>query len=187
MTDNLRALAVDAANTEADAALAGGPYPASPQDIANAVLEALEDAGYVPIRKAELADMRGMADALAEHLTREIEGPLTGSFDAVVGVAEQLESPRPEYVRHLEDAVLVLWHELHTDQVRLLREETPRLMEFCKHLHRSIEHEQAMVRVNVWGEDGPQQTPRPGGCGQQAGGCECWECWAWRTAKEANR
>lgn len=29
--------------------------------------------------------------------------------------------------------------------------------------------------------------PRPNGCGQQAGGCECWECWAWRTAKEANR
>jgi hypothetical protein len=59
---------------------------------------------------------------------------------------------RDEYVRQLEDAVLLLWAELPIEQTKLLRDETPRLMDFCAHLHHSIEHEQAMVRTNVWAE-----------------------------------
>jgi hypothetical protein len=57
-----------------------------------------------------------------------------------------------DYVRQLEDACLALWHELPTEQVLLLREEQPRLMDFLAHLHHSIEHEQAMVRQSVWAE-----------------------------------
>lgn len=54
--------------------------------------------------------------------------------------------------RKLEDAVLTLWAELPTNVVLTLRVEAPRLMEFCQHLHHSIEHEQAMVRTNYWAE-----------------------------------
>ena len=54
--------------------------------------------------------------------------------------------------RELEDAVLLLWGELPAEQVHQLRLECPRLMDFCVHLHHSIEHEQAMVRRNVWTE-----------------------------------
>lgn len=59
-----------------------------------------------------------------------------------------------EYVRQLEDAVLLLWAEMDTEQTHMLRSELPRLMDFCAHLHHSIEHEQAMVRINVWAEGG---------------------------------
>ena len=56
--------------------------------------------------------------------------------------------------RQLEDACLALWAELPAEQVRVLREESPALVEFLVHLHHSIEHEQAMTRVNVWSTDG---------------------------------
>lgn len=55
-----------------------------------------------------------------------------------------------EYVRQLEDAALILWAELPIEQTSLLRDETPQLADFMGHLHHRIEHEQAMVRVNVW-------------------------------------
>jgi hypothetical protein len=55
-----------------------------------------------------------------------------------------------DYTRQLEDAVLALWHELDIDTSIRLRYESPRLMDFCAHLHHSIEHEQAMVRRSVW-------------------------------------
>lgn len=54
--------------------------------------------------------------------------------------------------RELEDAVLALWAEMPVEQVKMLRAEAPRLVEFCVHLHHSIEHEQAMVRRNCWAE-----------------------------------
>jgi ABC-type proline/glycine betaine transport system substrate-binding protein len=59
---------------------------------------------------------------------------------------------RPEYVRQLEDAVLALWAELPAEETKALSDECPRLMDFLTHLHHSIEHEQKMVRRNVWGE-----------------------------------
>lgn len=43
-----------------------------------------------------------------------------------------------EYIRQLEDAALTLWAEVTPEQWSVL--------------HHSIEHEQAMVRRNVWGE-----------------------------------
>ena len=60
-----------------------------------------------------------------------------------------------DYVRQLEDACLTIWQELPAEQVELLRQECPRLMDFLAHLHHSIDHEQAMVRVNVWAEESP--------------------------------
>jgi hypothetical protein len=57
-----------------------------------------------------------------------------------------------QYERQLEDALLALWAELPVEQVNLLRQEMPRLMDFCVHLHHSIEHEQAITRVNMWAE-----------------------------------
>lgn len=55
-----------------------------------------------------------------------------------------------EYIRKLEDAVLELWAELEVGAVLQLEDEAPRLLEFVRHLHHSIEHEQAMVRRSVW-------------------------------------
>lgn len=64
------------------------------------------------------------------------------------------------YVRQLEDAALALWAELPTPQVHLLERESPALVEFLGHLHHSIEHEQWMVRRNVWGQDNTE-SPCP--------------------------
>lgn len=58
--------------------------------------------------------------------------------------------PGAEYVRQLEDACLALWGELPAHETRRLRQETPALADFLVHMHHSIEHEQAMVRENVW-------------------------------------
>lgn len=60
--------------------------------------------------------------------------------------------PTLHYVRQLEDAVLMLWAELPIEEQKMLVVEAPRLMDFCAHLHHSIEHEQAMTRRNVWAE-----------------------------------
>lgn len=57
-----------------------------------------------------------------------------------------------EYMRQLEDACLILWAELPTEQTLLLRAEMPRLMDFMAHLHHSIEHVEAAVRRNVWAD-----------------------------------
>lgn len=57
-----------------------------------------------------------------------------------------------ERERELEDAVLILWRELPAEQVATLADECPRLVDFLAHLHHDIEHEQAMVRRNVWAE-----------------------------------
>lgn len=57
-----------------------------------------------------------------------------------------------DYVRQLEDAVSSLWDELPVEQVKLLAREAPRLVDFIHHLHEHMEHEQAMVRRNVWSE-----------------------------------
>jgi hypothetical protein len=57
-----------------------------------------------------------------------------------------------EYVRQLEDATLMLWAELSIAETASLCAEMPRLAEFMAHLHHSIEHEQAMVRQNVWAD-----------------------------------
>ncbi len=54
--------------------------------------------------------------------------------------------------RKLEDAVLTLWAELPAANAITLRSENPRLVEFCQHLHHSIEHQQAMMRTNYWAE-----------------------------------
>jgi hypothetical protein len=56
-------------------------------------------------------------------------------------------------IQRLEDAVLILWGELSILQSQELRRELPRLMDFCVQLHHSVEHEQAMVRHNVWKEE----------------------------------
>lgn len=60
---------------------------------------------------------------------------------------------RTDYERMLEDAVLMLLAELPVEQTKAFSDTNPRLMEFCAHLHHSIEHEQAMVRTNYWAED----------------------------------
>ena len=65
---------------------------------------------------------------------------------------EQARKERDAVVRQLEDALLIVWGELPAEQTLLLRDEVPRLMDFIAHLHHSIEHEQAMVRRNVWAE-----------------------------------
>lgn len=57
------------------------------------------------------------------------------------------------YVRQLEDACEVLWGELPVAEVRQLRHEAPALSDFLCHVHDSICHEEAMVRVNVWADD----------------------------------
>lgn len=57
--------------------------------------------------------------------------------------------------RRLEDAVLALWAELPNEQVRLLRDEAPALVEYVGHLHHAIEHHEAMVRRNVWSVPAP--------------------------------
>lgn len=66
-------------------------------------------------------------------------------------VAAQLVAQRP-----LVDAVLALWSEMPAEQVRVLREDALELVHFCQHLHHSIEHEQAMMRVNVWARPDPR-------------------------------
>lgn len=66
-----------------------------------------------------------------------------------------------EYVRQLEDALLVVWAELPPPASRLLRNEVPEMMDFCAHLHHSVEHEWAMVRRNVW-TDGQRPPKEPG-------------------------
>lgn len=55
-----------------------------------------------------------------------------------------------EYVRQLEDACLILWAELPAIETVALVTQEPALAEFLRHLHHSVEHQQAMVRVNVW-------------------------------------
>lgn len=55
-----------------------------------------------------------------------------------------------EYERQLEDAALALWAEMPSALVAFLKLESPALVEFLQHLHHSVEHEQAMVRRNVW-------------------------------------
>lgn len=55
-------------------------------------------------------------------------------------------------IRELEDACLVLWAEISVEDAKTIQTEYPRLADFLGHLHRSIEHEQAMVRRNVWAE-----------------------------------
>jgi hypothetical protein len=57
-----------------------------------------------------------------------------------------------EYVRQLEDAAHALWGELPAEQVKLLTEESPRLVEFLRHLHNKVGHEEAMTRRNYWSE-----------------------------------
>jgi hypothetical protein len=45
-----------------------------PLDHVERVLEALMDSGYVAVTRGELVDVRGMADMLAEHLDRILQG-----------------------------------------------------------------------------------------------------------------
>lgn len=73
---------------------------------------------------------------------------------------------RPGYVRQLEDACLVLWAELPPEQTKELRAEAPVLADFLAHLHHSVEHEQAMVRQNVWADRGV--CPACNGIGTEA-------------------
>jgi hypothetical protein len=68
---------------------------------------------------------------------------LSARLTAAEANAERLEAQ----TRRLEDALLLLWHE--ADHAAL-RDELPELMDFCAHVHHSIEHEQAMVRRNSW-------------------------------------
>lgn len=70
-------------------------------------------------------------------------------------MADQVRAEEAEYVRQLEDAAHTLWGELPFEQCELLHDEMPRLVEFLRHLHQKIGHEEAMVRVNVWAESGP--------------------------------
>lgn len=72
------------------------------------------------------------------------------SKDAARERGSVLDNGEPDYVRQLEDAVLVLWAEMPTAEVLRLREDAPALVDFVRHLHHSIEHEQAMVRQNYW-------------------------------------
>jgi hypothetical protein len=68
--------------------------------------------------------------------------------DHFPGIKEDAADERLEaQTRRLEDALLLLWHE--ADHAAL-RDELPELMDFCAHVHHSIEHEQAMVRRNSW-------------------------------------
>lgn len=69
-----------------------------------------------------------------------------------------------DYIRQLEDACLVLWAELPAMETRTIRRECPALADFLGHLHDHIEHEQAMVRANVWASipaDSMHQTGGP--------------------------
>jgi hypothetical protein len=59
----------------------------------------------------------------------------------------------PDYVRRLEDALLILWAELPANETLTIREGLPELADFLGHLHDHIEHEQVMVRRNVWDLD----------------------------------
>ena len=56
------------------------------------------------------------------------------------------------YVRQLEDACIVLYSELPSPEWVILTDETPQLAQFLIHLHHTIEHEQATVRLNVWAQ-----------------------------------
>lgn len=74
-----------------------------------------------------------------------------GSSEIYGAAADHLDRLETK-VREMEDACLFLWSELPAEQVKILDAYTPRLIEFLRHLHHSIEHEQAMVRVNVWAD-----------------------------------
>jgi hypothetical protein len=66
--------------------------------------------------------------------------------DALPALLDRLAAAEAQ-IRRLEDALLLLWHEVDH---AALRDEFPELMDFCAHVHHSIEHEQAMVRRNSW-------------------------------------
>jgi hypothetical protein len=67
-----------------------------------------------------------------------------------------------EYVRQLEDACLILTAEMPAEQALLIRREVPALADFLGHLHHSIEHEQAMVRRNVWSKQNDRSADSDG-------------------------
>ena len=87
---------------------------------------------------------------MTDRTTAEIDDAVagTGLWPIVHPLVAQIDT----YVRHLEDAVLALWAEMGVSETILLATDSPRLDQFLRHLHHSIEHEQAMVRVNVWAE-----------------------------------
>jgi hypothetical protein len=74
------------------------------------------------------------------------------------------ENEREQYIRQLEDAAHILWGEMPIEQCELLQQESPTLIEFLRHLHHQLGHEQAMVRKNVWAEEPSlyRQLSQPG-------------------------
>ena len=90
-------------------------------------------------------------DALKGNTEGGID-PVRNQVLRLIATVEQARRERDAAVRQLEDALLIVWSELPAEQTLLLRDEVPRLMDFIAHLHHSIEHEQAMVRRNVWAE-----------------------------------
>lgn len=90
----------------------------------------------------ECATALNEIDSLRRGL-RDAENELAYIYNRTTG---------PEYARQLEDAALALWAEVPPERVYFLDRQSPALVEFLRHLHDSIEHEQAMVRVNVWAE-----------------------------------
>lgn len=76
----------------------------------------------------------------------------TDELSAEVASLRAALREKDEYVRALEDAALLLWVEMPTTAAKELALDVPALWDFCGHLHQSIEHEQAMVRVNVWAD-----------------------------------
>jgi hypothetical protein len=65
------------------------------------------------------------------------------------GVMDE-QAEREDYTQKLEDACEILWGELPMEQVRILRDESPRLIQFLTDLHHRVSHEQAMTRSNTW-------------------------------------
>jgi hypothetical protein len=90
---------------------------------------------------ASEADLRAV-DATIDLYHRALAAP----------TETELKMANAGYIRQLEDAALTLWAELPAAEARELRAEMPHLMDFLGHLHQRVEHEQAMVRQNVWAE-----------------------------------
>ena len=99
-------------------------------------------------REIDVVAIRGRWLVIPPPYDRNIVAALQAD---VLTLCAALEAARTR-IRELQDACLTLWAELPMPEVKTLRDEMPRLIDFLVHLHHSIEHEQAMVRGNVWAD-----------------------------------
>jgi len=94
-----------------------------------------------------------MGTVIDDHVQRWDEHQTPAWPEVEKGAVTEPEEDAHEVdIRRLEDALLLVWGELPAEQSLELRRELPALMDFCAHLHHSIEHERAMVRRNVWAD-----------------------------------